>query len=197
MTTEELKEKYGDEMVWVVPSSEVKCDPEDGPFFDDSDIDFCAKKGFAKYRWEVENDPSFKQLVVYAVVKRRSLIFTTHRLAGDGRLTGKYSIGTGGHIQPGESFTEALFRELEEEVGLDPNNMVTIMRVGYIMDNSSEVNSVHLGIVYIVEVEDGEKVTVREPEKLSGEWLFSGDIANLQRERKLESWSDIAFRHCI
>ena len=197
MTTEELKTKYGDEMVWVIPSDTVTHNPDVSQVFYDDEIDFCTKKGEAKYRWEVENDPSYKQPIVYAVLTCGLDVFSTHRLAGDPRLTGKYSIGTGGHMVPGETITQTLFRELEEEVGVTPDDMVTISREGYILDESSPVNSVHLGIVYVIEVSHHDTVQIKETEKLAGEWLTPGELARLNRDGKLESWSEYVFKHWI
>lgn len=198
MTTEELKAKYGDEQVLVIPDHKVYY-YGDGPFFPDNDIEFCTKEdGLAKYRWEVENDPTFKQLVVYAVLEDNDHnIFTTHRLAGDARLTGKYSIGTGGHIAPEESFTEALFRELNEEVGLTADNISSLIKTGFIYDNSSDVNSVHLGVVYIVNVTDPKIIEIKETEKLAGQWLTQSELARLYHSDSLESWSDIVYRYCL
>ena len=190
-----LKEKYGDEMVLAIPSRTVVCKGKGkGPGYWDDDIEFCTKKGVAKYRWEAETDPSYKQLVVYATIHSEDFkTFVTHRLAGDSRLTGKHSIGTGGHVAPDESMTEALFRELREEVGLEVDDMILISRVGYILDNSSDVNSVHLGVVYDICVRDKYKVQIRETEKLAGEWMDENSLAKLFHEGKLESWSEIAY----
>lgn len=198
MTTKELKAKYGDEKVLVIPDNKVRY-YGDGPFYPDDDIEFCAKEdGLAKYRWEVENDPSFKQLVVYAVlVDNDHNIFTTHRLAGDSRLTGKYSVGTGGHVAPEESFTEALFRELNEEVGLSPDNITSLNKAGFIYDSSSDVNSVHLGVIYIVNVTDPKFVEIKETEKLAGQWLNRGQLAMLLHSKQLESWSAIVCDYCV
>ena len=197
MTTEELQTKYGDEMVLVIPSDTVTLNHDVSQFFYDDEIDFCLKKGESKYRWQVENDPNFKQPIVYAVLTCGLDVFATHRLAGDPRLTGKYSIGTGGHMMPDESITQTLFRELEEEVGVTPDNMVTISREGYILDESSPVNSVHLGIVYLIEVNDRDTVQIKESEKLAGEWMMPDELARLYQDGKLESWSEFVFKHCI
>lgn len=191
-----LKEKYGNEMVLTIPAERIECSTP-GPFYRDNDIDFCAKRdGVAKYRYEAEDDPSFKQLVVYAVITDNNWnTFTTHRLAGDSRLTGQYSVGTGGHVAPLESFTDALFRELKEEVGLEPDDIDFMNRIGYILDDSSPVNSVHLGVVYEIGVRDQSCVEVQEKEKLAGEWMTGNQLAVLAGDKKLESWSEIVLRY--
>ena len=98
---------------------------------------------------------------------------------------------------PGESITETLFRELEEEVGVTPDDMIGIRREGYILDESSPVNSVHLGIVYVVEVSHHNTVQIKETEKLAGEWLTPGKLEQLNRDGKLESWSEYVFKHWL
>ena len=189
MTTEELKQKYGDEMVLVLPASAVTCAPGKGPYYDDDDIDFCVKRdAIPALRYQVENDPGYKQLVMYAVIRDESgRIFTTMRRSGDPRLTGQYSIGTGGHMQPDEMFFEALFRELEEEVGITPDDVSLVSRTGYILDTSSPVNSVHLGVVWNVVVKNPDVVRVRETEKLVGSWVTLDTLFAMNR---LESWSE-------
>lgn len=193
-----LKEKYGNEMVLTVPADKIE-KHANGPWFYDEDIDFCARKdGVDMLRYEAEEDPSHKQLVVYAVLRSNDFkTFVTHRLAGDARLTGKYSIGTGGHVAPNESFTETMIRELKEEVGLDMDNVLAFSIEGYILDESSPVNSVHLGVVYQIIVRDRDAVKVAETDKLAGEWLDANELAKLKQRGALESWSEITYNHII
>ena len=66
---------------------------------------------------------------------------------GEERLKGQASIGLGGHLDYGEDVADALFRELEEEVGLEKGQMSEIILCGYINSDLNEVDSVHLGIV--------------------------------------------------
>lgn len=191
MTMEQLQQKYGDEMVLVIPSSAITCAPNKGPYYNEDEIDFCARKdAVPAFRWRAEADICCKQLVMYAVLRDESgRIFTTLRRGGDGRLVGRYSIGTGGHMQPGETFTEALFRELAEEVGVTPDDMTTLSRAGYILDDSTPVNSVHLGVVWMVTIKDPDVVKVRETEKLSGEWTDADVVATLYQSNSFEPWS--------
>ena len=99
-------------------------------------------------RCEAELDPSFKQVIPYVVLYHEDKIFCTHRLnGGDARLAGGYSIGTGGHIDANEDIYKGMYRELLEEVGVKPEDMIGYGINGFILDNLSAVNSVHLGIV--------------------------------------------------
>lgn len=198
MKYSELKKKYGDEMVFAIPADKVET-KGDGPFFPGPSIEFCTKRdGIALYRYDAEGNHSYRQLVVYAMIRdiENGDIFVTYRLRGDSRLTGRYSIGTGGHMQPDETFTAALFRELEEEVGVSSDELAGVLREGYILDTSSDVNADHLGVVYTVFVSDRNAVSVRESEKLEGRWMTHDEIAGLSRNGKLESWSDIVFANC-
>src|SRR2546428_5860123 len=72
----------------------------------------------------VEEDPSFKQIIPYLLVRHRGRLFLVQRSTegGETRLHGKYSIGVGGHINRGDVegaqdvIAAGLKRELEEEV---------------------------------------------------------------------------------
>ena len=53
-------------------------------------------------RPDAENDPGYKQIIPYVVLRRGDKIFMTRRLkkGGEARLHGLMSIGVGGHINP-------------------------------------------------------------------------------------------------
>ncbi|MGH7137326.1 MAG: phosphoesterase [Pirellulales bacterium] len=115
-------------------------------------------------RNEMEQDPSFKQLIPYCIFRHApaggedSLFEYTRGVGqGEGRLHRKRSIGIGGHISAedaadgdGDIYRTGMRRELAEEVVID-----TPFRercVGLINDDDSEVGRVHLGIVHIFDV---------------------------------------------
>ncbi len=110
-------------------------------------------------RYEVETDPSFKQLIPYVVLKCGKLLFHYRRgSAGtEKRLEALRSIGIGGHISEadaagsGNPYTNGIIRELQEEVKLDCHFLQKC--IGFINDDRTPVGSVHLGVVHLYELE--------------------------------------------
>ena len=154
-------------------------------------------------RGEVETDPSFKQLIPYVLFVHengngRKTIFEYVRGkgVGEGRLKSKRSVGIGGHIssddvQPGSThpFEEGMRRELEEEVTID--TPYTARCVGMINDDETEVGQVHLGMVYLFEVES-PKVEISEDELIeSGFKPVDELLADLDG---FETWSSITLK---
>ena len=141
-----------------------------------------------------EEDPSYKQIIPYVVLKQNGRVFSTRRLnkGGESRLHGKLSIGIGGHINPVDEtdrrsvLMKGLERELEEEVYIQRRG--DLVPQGFINDDGNGVGAVHLGLCFSMEVE-GE-VSVKETEKLSGSWL---SLQELRSEYdNMETWSQIA-----
>src|SRR5881396_2544077 len=98
-----------------------------------------------------EENPAFKQLIPYVVVRDRERIFLMERTAagGDARLHRKASIGVGGHLNPidegDDPLTAGLRREWAEELLADWEPRFEL--VGLLNDDSNAVGSVHLGVV--------------------------------------------------
>ena len=143
-------------------------------------------------RAEAEEQPAFKQIIPYVILRQGDKIFVTRRLnkGGEARLHGKISIGVGGHINPvdeqGDMLMKGLWREIHEEVELHSHG--ELCSCGFINDDSNSVGSVHLGACFTHETE-GE-VAVKETEKLEGLWMTLP-------ERKasydyMETWTQIA-----
>lgn len=141
-----------------------------------------------------EEDPGYKQVIPYVVICRGEQVFATRRLkkGGEARLHGLLSLGVGGHIDQsadgdgGDVLMRGLRRELHEEVELEQEG--ELIPRGFINDDGNGVGSVHFGLLFTMET-DGE-VSVRETEKLDGQWLERADLPRLFPE--LESWSQIA-----
>ena len=107
----------------------------------------------------------------------------------DARLHHRYSIGVGGHLNPGDGgLLGGLRREWDEELVAD---FVPDFRlVGLLNDDTTEVGAVHLGAVYVADAA-GRPVAIRETDKLSGGFVEPGDVAAVID--RLETWSRLTF----
>src|SRR4051812_37084419 len=162
-----------------------------------------AKNTSYRSRGEMEEDPSFKQLIPYVIFTHRDAASTLHvfqytrgKGQGEARLHSKRSVGVGGHISIEDQvsteavpYAEGMRRELDEEVIID--TPYTERCVGLINDDETPVGKVHLGVVHIFEVEQ-PTVRNRETEILdSGFRPVDELLANIDR---FESWSQICLR---
>jgi predicted NUDIX family phosphoesterase len=153
-------------------------------------------------RSDMEDDPSFKQLIPYALFRWVDAEGTAHlfdylRGSGQGerRLHAKRSVGVGGHISSidaaaGHSqhaYCEGMRRELDEEVALETRFSEQI--VGLINDDETPVGRVHLGVVHMCDVVE-PKVRPREADILDARFRPIDSI--LARLDQFESWSQIA-----
>lgn len=147
-------------------------------------------------RPQAEDDPAFKQVIPYVVVRDGSRTFLMERTdaGGDPRLHRKASIGVGGHINPvdgdADPLDAGLRREWAEE--LDADWEPEFQLVGLLNDDSNPVGSVHLGVVFVVEAA-GRPVAVREHEKLTARMAGPDEVA-AARER-METWSRLVADH--
>jgi predicted NUDIX family phosphoesterase len=145
-----------------------------------------------------EEDPTFKQLIPYVVVREGALVYLMERTVagGDARLHGKASIGVGGHLNPvdeGEDpLTNGLRREWSEELLTDWEPEFRL--VGLLNDDFNPVGSVHLGVVFEVQA-DGRSVEVREHEKLTGR--FASVAAVHAAWDRMETWSRLVAEHLL
>jgi predicted NUDIX family phosphoesterase len=156
--------------------------------------DFVAaveRDGRYEPRAEMELDPSFKQVIPYLVLRDGPQYFLMQRTAagGDARLHGAYSIGVGGHLNPGDGgLLGGLRREWAEELSAD--FVPEFHLVALLNDDTTPVGAVHLGAVYVADVE-GRPVAIRETEKLTGGFASRAGVAEVAE--RLESWSRLTF----
>ncbi len=119
-------------------------------------------------RAAMEVDPAWKQLIPYLVLRDGDRYFLMQRTkaGGDARLHDRWSIGVGGHLNPGDNdLAGGLQREWREE--LDADFVPDLHPIALLNDDTTEVGAVHLGVVILAEAE-ARAVSVRETEKLSG-----------------------------
>lgn len=139
----------------------------------------------------MERDPSFKQLIPYLVLRDgdRYFLMRRTRAGGDARLHDRWSIGVGGHLNPGdEDLAGGLRREWREELVADfePD----FRPVALLNDDTTEVGAVHLGIVYTADAAR-RPVGVRETHKLEGAFATPAEVATVLDG--LETWSRLVF----
>jgi len=154
-------------------------------------LDAIATHGTYRPRRDVEDDPSWKQVIPYVVLRDRGSLFLMRRTrAGtDARLHERYSVGIGGHVNPEDgSLDGGLHREWSEELVAEWSPDFRL--VGLLNDDTDPVGAVHLGIVYIAEAQ-GRPVAVRETHKLEGE--FVAPLQVLRVYDRLETWSSLVY----
>jgi len=144
-------------------------------------------------RSAMELDPSFKQIIPYLILRDgpRWFLMQRTRAGGDRRLHDHWTIGVGGHLNPGDGdLYGGLAREWREELiaGFEPD----LRFVGLLNDDTTAVGQVHLGVVFQAEAA-GRPVAVRETDKLTGEFAPTWAVRDV-RDR-LETWSRLAFDH--
>ena len=119
----------------------------------------------------------------------RYFLMRRTRAGADVRLHDRYSIGVGGHLNPGDEGLEGgLRREWSEELVAD--FVPAFHLVGLLNDDTTDVGAVHLGAVYVAQAE-GRTVEIRETDKLSGAFADPADVAAVID--RLETWSRLVF----
>jgi predicted NUDIX family phosphoesterase len=147
-------------------------------------------------RSQVEDDPSFKQIIPYVVFRCAESVFcyTRGQSQGEARLHRLRSLGVGGHVSEDDAhggksldaYEAAMRRELEEEVRIDGPGRARL--VGLINDDSTPVGRVHLGVVHLYEL-DRPEVVAREEGLANAQFLTLDAIESLRDE--FETWSQI------
>jgi predicted NUDIX family phosphoesterase len=183
-----------DELVFVVPREAVFTD--DGWYgLHSANLDgFLATiEGHGRFepRPVMEADPGFKQIIPYLVLRDgdRYFLMRRTRAGGDARLHDRWSIGVGGHLNPGDQDLDGgLRREWSEELVAD---WIPEFRfIGLLNDDTTPVGQVHLGAVFVADAA-GRRVVIRETDKLSGAFATPAEVAAVAPD--LETWSRLVF----
>ena len=183
-----------EEQVFVVPRAAV---PGAASWYGlrttDLDVFVAGVERDGRYepRPTMEQDPSFKQIIPYLVLRDGSRYFLMQRTnaGGDPRLHGRYSIGVGGHLNPGDGgLLGGLRREWDEELIAD--FVPSFRLLALLNDDTTAVGAVHLGAVYLADAA-GRPVAIRETDKLTGDFAEPGAVGAV-RDR-LETWSALVF----
>jgi predicted NUDIX family phosphoesterase len=152
-----------------------------------------------KKRGLLENDPNYKQPIVYTIVINPKIkkIFTFQRgnkNYNESRLKEKWSFGVGGHIdlvdEQGNPIHNSLSRELKEEINLISLNKPIL--AGYINTEENEVDKVHFGILYIIKT-DLEELQPTDAEMQQGKLITINQLEQIYEQENMEEWSKISF----
>lgn len=148
-------------------------------------------------RSQAENDPSFKQIIPYVLIKKgdRLLHYVRGKGSGEKRLVSMGSMGIGGHINYQDeslfrsgvdSYDEALQRELHEELRMDGRFHTRV--IALINDDSTPVGRVHLGVVHLCEL-GNENVSKGEACITDVKFLTLPELA--EKREQMENWSQL------
>jgi len=182
-----------------------------------TDIDWfrnCLRNSFFLPRGEVEDNPEYKQIIPYIVLKNGDRYFTYSRDGAETRLKGSLSVGVGGHVNIGDLGTDmstlvrnAARREYKEEISSPESYSSSLLLMGDLgmipravmyagSPDSTAVNKVHFAAVYTVRVSDdlSESVDLKEEGKKLG-WIPEKELWGCWDE--LETWSQIVVHSCL
>lgn len=127
-----------------------------------------------KRRGDMENDPSWQQVIPYILFNYQDKYFLYRYLqkAGEQRLRNDYIIGVGGHINKddvngsSDVLNAGRDREWDEEVSYSGNLEKKL--VGILNDDRRPVEAVHLGLIYVFKG-DTPDLAIKEFDKMAGE----------------------------
>ena len=196
----ELKNKYGDRKIYIVPFDRV-ADIKDGyvklkhsnSLWSCFDNDIIAVK-----RYDAEGNPSMQQIMPYIIIAndKETSYFITERVKEESRLNGKLAIGCGGHMDETDGNREVLFksttRKLMEEVNAYFTKALEI--IGTVRDLKSNTNA-HLGVVIKAIASEEIGVSIKETDVLKGQWMSIDDLVN--RYEDFEPWSKLIIDNII
>ena len=214
-----------EELVFAFPVEELwnlLTYKEQGLIYGKSDsLKMIVQKGLFRKRNELEEDHSFKQIIPYAVisnkepeprswrdklrgVRQSQSFYLFRRTSGqtEKRLHNKFSLGVGGHMNPGKSkesdeqyLINELKRELFEEVRLLNGCLIEdIEFIGFINDDTIPVGRVHIGLLYNIRVSN-KNVVINETDRMTADWIDKPDLAEFYEG--METWTKIIYDYYI
>jgi predicted NUDIX family phosphoesterase len=159
-----------------------------------------VQNGLFRKRSELEEDPSFKQVIPYAVISNNESFYLFKRRSGqtEKRLHNKFSLGVGGHMNACNSkelnehyFINELKRELFEEVILLNGCLLEdIEFIGFINDDTIPVGRVHIGLLYNIHV-SSKNVVINETDRMTADWIDKPELPEFYEG--METWTKIIF----
>lgn len=162
-------------------------------------------------RPDCETDLTHLQLIPYITLfdknTQKIFIYQRGKASGESRLTGKCSIGLGGHVEVEPvtgaelqlALAEEAARELQEEVGITDVELFTQRFLkklrgddfGLIHHNGTDVDKVHLGISMLIGVDPSDLNAHEENVITRSRWMSFEEIqeAAANNEIEIEHWT--------
>ena len=183
----------------------------------------------------LEHNTDYLQLLPYCVFRKPDSSVAAYqrtKIVGEQRLAGNWSVGFGGHLSvvdlalerkyPSDESTgnylptgdidtigsiwNNIFREIEEETGIDLDSISNLNYEndlaefqGFIFDNSNAVGQRHLGVLMIFDVaqefefdDNSKQIALSEGMDLKG-WYQPEDLIRYN----MESWSKIVLNYLL
>ncbi len=152
-------------------------------------------------RKTAETNTRWKQIIPYSIISYNNLFLTYTRgqKSDENRLTGKLSIGLGGHINPKDAYlinnkyafsfdtiVKAMKREIDEEINI--KSSYEHKAVGIINDDTSNVDKVHLGVLFIWKLQK-KAIEYREGDITKIQFMTKDELIN--NYHSFERWSQI------
>ncbi len=190
------------EQVYCVPAERLPSPQPEALALTDDLYQLLVREGQFLTRDDVEEDPTWRQIIPYAVIQCEGQVLLVERLkaGSESRLHNKMSIGMGGHINPQDHLEDnqktapeqdvleaALVRELREELVIGG---FAFEAKALIHRSENAVEQVHTGLLYLVTVP--EPVDVRETHKLAGHFVPLAEVGT--HVERLEGWSQAAYQ---
>lgn len=158
-------------------------------------------------RTTCETDLNMLQLLPYIVLRKKDNTYFTYNRPSSGtesRLHGNDSVGLGGHVDtaPVENMPIGLhlgmeaLRELQEEVGFYDETIPEKINQKFLSGDFALINvtvrpvdAVHLGMVFIIDIEDeGQLTKIEESEVINPRW---STVEQLQQLPNPETWTSL------
>jgi predicted NUDIX family phosphoesterase len=152
-------------------------------------LSLIGNEGEFRLRETAEDDPTWKQVIPYLVLHDEDRIFLMRRtkVGRDERLRERWTIGIGGHINPGDGdIVGGLRREWREELKADFEPDFELL--GLLNDDSDPVGTVHVGVIFRADAR-GRPVAVRETDKLEGAFVTPAQAMRVYDV--METWSSL------
>lgn len=140
----------------------------------------------------------WRQICTYAVVVQggKVLVATRTKKGGEGRLHKRVTLGFGGHVNTmgediGDTVVRAAARELEEELGIPAGTVLYQMwpPVALLRTNHDAVSRVHLGVVFVANLELEAEVYPKDGHNTDLQWCTQREL--LARYTEMERWSQL------